>query len=123
MKNFNVYEFGNMIRPKITKGEKSFRDAFNDVNRVYELTTNNNVRVYITMEDVWYMAQEYQHVFNPAGYPHITDFVSYTSRNKRQFINFEKVRATRVPNNKKPRSVNKEDLSYAHFSIKSDDNE
>lgn len=108
MKNFNVYPWGNLVR--ITR------------TGYCQLSTNQNMRVTVHVTDLWIMAMEFFNVVHPADYPHHTDYVVHSSRNKRCFIDFEKVQIANVPKSKKPRKVNKENLSFAHFTVKKDEN-
>lgn len=102
MKNFKKYQFGTLCRHR---------------NNVYELSNNNNERIRIHVEELWKLAVEYMKTFR-VSYPIGTCVTNIGSRNKRMFIDFEKVSKPKKYRTRKPIPIRKEETFFPKFTVK-----
>lgn len=106
LKNFNRYPFGTFCRYKINKKSEI----------IYELSTNNNERVSISLTEILELSEKMMRSYPMNNYPRYTCYVDNQSRNKRMFINFQKV-SKNHKSKRKPVPIRKEETFFPSFTV------
>ena len=106
LKNFNRYPFGTFCRYKINKQGKI----------IYELSNNNNERIVISLDEILELSAKLVNNYGIYNYPRATCYINTQSRNKRMFIDFQKVSKNRK-SKRKPVPIRKEETFFPSFTV------